>query len=279
MIKKTGSTEHKEFLDELKNLEAFFTDSHAHIHFSPLSDDAVGVLKRADEHKVKRILTIGTDIEDSIKAVEFAGQHKNVYAAVGVHPHDVKDFTEQGMVTLKVLLKKPKVLALGEVGLDFYYDNSPRDMQESTFANFLRLATEESVPVIIHNRDSTERMVAVLGSELPKRENNGIIHCFSGDTDLLRFALDHGFYISYAGVVTYPKSEELRATLKYVPRDRLLIETDSPFLSPLPYRGKTNEPAYTAYTALTVATELKISLEELAEILESNFLTLFGDKL
>lgn len=279
MIKKIGTPEHKEFMESLSQLEGFFTDSHAHIHFSPLADDAEGVLQRAAEHKVKRILTIGTDIEDSIKAVEFAAKHENVYAAAGVHPHDVKDFPPDGILTLKSLLKRPKVLALGEVGLDFYYDNSPRKIQESALASFLNLAAEENMPVIIHNRDSTERMIEVLKAELPMREKNGIIHCFSGDTDLLRFALDHGFYISYAGVVTYPKSDGLRDTLKYVPKDRLLIETDSPFLSPMPYRGKTNEPAYTAYTAETTALELGISLDELADILESNFQTLFGDRL
>ncbi|QAR31889.1 TatD family deoxyribonuclease [Geovibrio thiophilus] len=279
MISKKDTPEHREFLDKLAGLNGFFTDSHAHVHMQPLSEDADAVLLRAAEHKIGRIVTIGIDVEDSRRAADFAAKHSNVYAAVGVHPHDTKDFPESGLDSLRELLKAPKVIALGEIGLDFYYDHSPRETQEKCFASFLAIAEETGMPVIIHNRDSTARLTEIMKAELPPREKSGIIHCFSGDTDLLRYALDNGFYISYAGVVTYPKSEELRRTLQFVSKDRLLIETDAPYLAPAPYRGRTNEPAYTAYTAETIAAELGMSLEKTAELLESNFQSLFGDRL
>lgn len=279
MISKKDTPEHRVFLDKLAGLDSFFTDSHAHIHMQPLSDDAEAVLARAAEHKIGRIVTIGIDVEDSGRAVQFAAKYENVYASVGVHPHDTSGFPADGIDSLRELLKAPKVIALGEIGLDFYYDHSPRETQEKCFASLLGLANDTGTPVIIHNRDSTARLIEILEAELPVREKSGIIHCFSGDTDLLRYALDKGFYISYAGVVTYPKSEELRRTLEFVPRDRLLIETDAPYLTPAPYRGRTNEPAYTAYTAETVAAELGMSLMETAELLENNFQSLFGDRL
>jgi len=279
MIAKKNSPEHTAFLDKLTAFEGFFTDSHAHLHMSPLVEEADAVMERAAQHKIKRIVTIGIDIEDSRNAVGFAGRYDNVYASVGVHPHDTAGFPENGIESLRELLKAPKVLALGEIGLDFFYDHSPRETQEKCFASFLGLANETGTPVIIHNRDSTARLIEIMKAELPAREKNGIIHCFSGDTDLMRFALDNGFYISYAGVVTFPKSDELRRSLAFVPKERLLIETDAPYLAPSPYRGRTNEPAYTVYTAETIAAETGMTLEETAELLENNFQSLFGDRL
>lgn len=177
----------------------------------------------------------------------------------------------------EAMLRSDKVIALGEIGLDFYRNHSPQERQEDVFAILLDLAVAEEKPVIIHNRDATSRCMDVMDPIIGSRERNGIIHCFNGDKDFLRWALDNGFYISYAGPVTYKKSDDLRETLKYVPAERLFIETDCPYLAPMPYRGKTNEPARTVFTAETVCAEKGLSLQELAHRLEENFRTLFGD--
>lgn len=278
MILKKGTPEHQAFLEKLGQTDIYFTDSHAHIH--SLDDEQSSlVFKKMKEHKVMRVLTVGTDISDSQKAVEFAQTHENVYASVGVHPHEAELFEDNGIDTLRKLFNQPNVVAVGEIGLDFFYDHSPRKVQEQVFSKLLLLAKEMEAPIIIHNRESTERLIDILRSELPPRDRSGIIHCFSGDKDLLRFGLDNGFYISYSGVVSFPKSSELRETIKYVPRERLLIETDAPYLTPVPYRGKINEPAYVVYTALVMAEQVGISLEKMAKILENNFQTLFGGRL
>ncbi|MGE4318704.1 MAG: TatD family hydrolase [Deferribacterales bacterium] len=277
MISKAGNQAHQDFLNELKELGekgAFFTDSHAHIHMPPLTEDTDGVLKRAHDNLVRRIITIGTDLEDSAQAKLMAEKYDNVYFAAGVHPHDAKDFSGD-MSQFSELISHPKCLAIGEIGLDYYYDLSPRDVQMNVFRSFLELAAEHKKPVVIHNRDSAEDCVAVMDSVIRGRERNGIIHCFSGDIPLLRWALDNGFYISYAGPVTYNKSQELRDTLQYVPMDRLLTETDSPYLSPMPFRGKTNEPANTVYNALEISTIKGVNLYETAVQLEENYTQLF----
>jgi len=279
MINKKGSPLHHQFLAELKaagEAGAFFTDSHAHIHMEPLAEDMEGVISRADENCVRRIVTIGCGLEDSLLAQKAAETHDRVLFAAGVHPHDsatcdVFDVTEG----FRSLFTHPKCIAIGEIGLDYFYDLSPRDIQQKVFRHFLQLAKEYKKPVVIHNRDSAEDCVRILNDELRGRDRNGIIHCFSGDIELLRWALDNGFYISYAGPVTYSKSDDLRATLEYVPLDRLLVETDSPYLSPMPFRGKTNEPANTVYNALEISTIKGVNLYEFAVQLEKNFNTLF----
>ncbi len=277
MISKSGNQAHQNFLKELRELgekSAFFTDSHAHIHMSPLLEDTDGVIMRASENCVKRIITIGTDINDSVLAMQTAEKYENVFFAAGVHPHEAKGFS--GNVSeFSELITHPKCLAIGEIGLDYYYDLSPREIQQNVFRSFLELAVEYKKPVVIHNRDSADDCVAVMDSVIRGRERNGIIHCFSGDITLLRWALDNGFYISYAGPVTYNKSQELRDTLQYVPMDRLLTETDSPYLSPMPFRGKTNEPANTVYNALEISTIKGVNLYETAVQLEENYIQLF----
>lgn len=279
MINKKGSPLHYQFLAELKaagEAGAFFTDSHAHIHMEPLSGDMEGVISRADENCVRRIVTIGCGLEDSLLAQKAAETHDRVLFAAGVHPHDsekidIVDATK----SFHEIFTHPKCIAIGEIGLDYFYDLSPRDVQQNVFRHFLQLAKEYKKPVVIHNRDSAEDCVRILNDEVRGRDRNGIIHCFSGDVDLLRWALDNGFYISYAGPVTYSKSDDLRATLEYVPLDRLLVETDSPYLSPMPFRGKTNEPANTVYNALEISIIKSVNLYEFAVQLEKNFNTLF----
>ncbi|MCD8553557.1 TatD family hydrolase [Seleniivibrio sp.] len=285
MINKKGSPLHHQFLMELKSAGeagAFFTDSHAHIHMEPLAEDMEGVISRADENYVRRIVTIGCGLEDSLLAQKAAASHERVFFAAGIHPHDSSsyDFSEaydDSDVTkgFHKLFTYPKCIAIGEIGLDYFYDLSPRDVQQKVFRHFLQLAKEYKKPVVIHNRDSAEDCVRILDEEVRGRDRNGIIHCFSGDIQLLRWALDNGFYISYAGPVTYSKSDDLRATLQYVPVDRLLTETDSPYLSPMPLRGKTNEPANTVYNAYEISIIKSMNLYEFAVQLEKNYNTLF----
>lgn len=279
MIKKRGSLKHIEFLTELKEAVengARFTDSHAHIHMKPINEDIDGLLLRAEENGVHRIVTVGTDLKDSYAARDVSRKYENVYHTVGVHPHDASEFTLQQMTDFEEMLKDPKAVAVGEIGLDYYYNHSPQERQKEVFAMFLDLAVANHKPVVIHNRDSDKDSIDVLASVVKGRENNGIIHCFSGDRGLQKWALDNGFYISYAGPVTFNKSEDLRETVKYVPLDRLFVETDCPYLSPEPFRGKTNEPANVVYTLYQICEIFDANLYDVGIQLENNYKQLFG---
>jgi TatD DNase family protein len=279
MIKKRGSLKHNEFLTQLKEAidsGAVFTDTHAHIHFNQLTEDLDGVMQRAADNGVHRIVTIGIDLKDSVEAQKVSNKLDNVFFSVGVHPHDAAQFELNQLAKFEAMLSDPKCIAVGEIGLDYYYDHSPRNIQKDVFAMFLDMAKANDKPVIIHNRDSAEDCVDVLRSVVSGRERNGIIHCFSGDRGLQKWALDNGFYISYAGPVTYNKAQDLRDTVQYVPKNRLFVETDSPYLSPEPYRGKTNEPANVVYNASEICEIINDNLHNVAVQLESNYTQLFG---
>jgi len=278
MIKKRGSSHHQEFLSQLKEIcrdGAVFTDTHAHIHFSPLSDELSDVIKRASENGVKRIVTVGIDLEDSRKAMETSEKADNIFFTAGVHPHDASQFTLSQITEFEKLMSHPKALAVGEIGLDYFRNHSPEKRQKEVFLTFLDMAKTIGKPVVIHNRDASDDCVEIMDSVIKGRERNGIIHCFSGDKKLLRWALDNGFYISYAGPVTYDKADELRETIDYVPLDRIFIETDCPYLTPSPFRGKTNEPANVVYTAYEICVRKGINLSDFAVQLEYNYTQLF----
>jgi len=279
MINKSGSIVHNEFLAKLNNAVAggtTFTDTHAHIHFSPLSAELSDVIKRASDNGVNRIVTVGIDLADSKKAKAVSEKHDNIFFTAGVHPHDASNFTLAQIAEFEALIVSPKAIAIGEIGLDYFRNHSPHDRQKEVFLTFLDMAVAHNKPVVIHNRDASKDCIDVMDSVVKGRENNGIIHCYNGDRDMLRWALDNGFYISYAGPVTYGKSEELRDTVKYVPLDRIFIETDCPYLSPSPFRGRTNEPAHVVYTANEICEIIDIEIEELAVQLEKNYTQLFG---
>lgn len=280
MIKKNGDIQHQNFLKLIEgNNGLTFTDTHAHIHFKPLSDDVEGLLSACRKNKVDKIFTVGINYDDSIEAVRLAEKHENIYAVAGVHPHDSEEFNFNNLGKFEELFVHEKVIGIGEIGLDFYRNHSTPERQEEVFLTFLDLAVTHKMPVIIHNRDATKRCVEVLNSMVAKRGNNGIIHCFNGDKDMLKWALDNGFYISFAGPLTYNKAVELHETVKYVPLDRLLVETDCPYLAPVPFRGKTNEPANVIYTALMMSELLNVDIFKLTGILEQNTQSLFGNKL
>jgi TatD DNase family protein len=249
-------------------------DTHAHLHFPEFAGDLDAVLERARAAGVRRILTIGTDVESSHAAVALAERLPDVWAAVGVHPHDAGEVDAAGLEEIRRLTAGPRVVAVGEIGLDYFRDLSPRPVQADVFRRLLGLAREVGKPVLVHCRDAHADVLRILEEEDTPR--GGIMHCFSGDVEIARRCLDLGLAISLAGPVTYPNARALPAVARFVPADRLVIETDCPFLPPQGYRGKRNEPAYLALTAARVAELRGEPLPELAARLTANACALFG---
>src|SRR6266446_4181860 len=227
-------------------------DTHAHLHFPEFAGDLDAVLARARAAGVRRMVTIGTDVATSRAAVALAAREPDVWAAVGIHPHHATSADDAALVEIERLASAARVVAIGETGLDFFRDLAPRDAQARAFRAQLALARRVGKPVIVHCRNAHEETLALLASE-GVRETGGIMHCFSGDVAIARRCLDLGLLLSLAGPVTYPKPGALPEVARFVPGDRLVIETDCPFLPPQPYRGKRNEPAYLALTAARVA--------------------------
>ncbi len=248
-------------------------DTHAHLHFPEFAGDLEAVLERARAAGVRCMVTIGTDVESSRAAVALAGREPDVWAGVGIHPHAAGLADEAQLAEIERLAAAPRVVAIGETGLDFFRLLSPRDAQERAFRAQLALARRLRKPVLVHCRDAHEETLAIL-AEVPVGEAGGIMHCFSGDAGEARRCLDLGLLISLAGPVTYPKARALPEVAKVVPADRLVVETDCPFLPPQPYRGKRNEPAYLAVTAARVAELRAEPLEELASRMSENARTL-----
>jgi TatD DNase family protein len=244
-------------------------DTHAHLHFPEFAGDLEAVLERARAAGVRCMVTIGTDVESSRAAVALAGREPDVWAAVGIHPHAAGQADEAQLAEIERVAAAPRVVAIGETGLDFFRLLSPRDAQERLFRAQLALARRLRKPVLVHCRDAHEETLAIL-AEVPVGEAGGIMHCFSGDTVIARRCLDLGLLISLAGPVTYPNARALPEVAKVVPADRLVVETDCPFLPPQPYRGKRNEPAYLAVTAARVAELRGEPLEELASRTSEN---------
>jgi len=250
-------------------------DTHAHLHDEKFAADRDEVLRRAREAGVRRMVTIGTDADTSRDAVALAEREPDIWATVGLHPHDAHAGDDALFAELQRLAASPRVVALGEMGLDFHFDVSPRPVQEAALRRQLALARALGKPVALHCREAHATMLPIL-EEARVREVGGIMHCFDGDVEIARRCLDLGLLISLAGPVTYPKPRELPAVARFVPADRLVVETDCPYLPPQPYRGKRNEPAYIAITAARVADLRKESLEELAPRMAENARRLFG---
>ena len=252
-------------------------DSHAHIYYRDYAGDFDEMLQRAADAGVDAMLVVGTDIESSRESVELAEKYPQLYAAVGIHPHDAGRVTDACYDVIRDLaLSSAKVVAIGEIGLDFYRDRSPRDDQERVFRAFLRMASELDKPVIIHDRDAHQQVLDCLREEGTQR---GVLHCFSGDAAMAAEAIAMGFYISIPGTITYPANEALREVVRAVSIDRMLVETDCPYLSPVPHRGKRNEPAYVRLAAERVAEVKGLSLEDVARITTKNVRDLFGIRL
>ncbi len=249
-------------------------DSHAHIYYRDYAGDFDDMLKRAEDAGVSAIVVVGTDIESSRESVELAEKHPQLYAAVGVHPHDAGRVTAGCYDVISTLaLSSRKVVAIGEIGLDFYRDRSPRDVQELVFRRFLRIAAELDKPVIVHDREAHTQVMTILREETVRK---GVLHSFSGDAKMASEAAALGFHISIPGTITYPGNESLRDVVRSVSIDRMLVETDCPYLTPVPHRGKRNEPAYVRLAAEKLAEVKGLTLEDVARITTKNAGDLFG---
>lgn len=262
-------------MEELPTLAYPLVDSHAHLDSGRLQGDLAEVLQRARQAGVSHMLTIGCDLDSSAQSVQLAETYPQVFAAVGIHPHDAQQLDDSVLERLRHWAQHPRVVALGEMGLDYNRNYNPADIQKQAFAQQLQLAIDLDMPVIIHNRDANDDVLAMLQHYQHPRLR-GILHCFSGDAHLAKACLELGFYISFAGPLTYPKNEALREAARSVPAERLLVETDCPYLAPQKFRGKRNEPAYVRYTAAALAEAKGLSLNDIARITTRNLEQLLG---
>lgn len=251
-------------------------DSHAHIQLDNYSTDRNAMLVRARNAGVHAILVVGFDLQTSRDAITLTEAHAGLYATVGLHPHDAKSFGAKTLEIFRKLASHPKVVALGEMGLDYYRNLSPSVLQKTAFERQLDLAEELNLPVVIHNREAYHDILPILKAR--SNRIHGVMHCFSGDVEIMRQTLNLGFYIGIGGPVTYRKADGLQAVAREVPADHLLVETDCPWLAPQFRRGKRNEPAYVRSTAENIAELRGISLDEVAEITTHNFDRLFRVK-
>ena len=249
-------------------------DTHAHLHVPEFDADRPEMLARARQAGVTRMLTIGTEVPTSRAAIALAEAEPDVWASVGVHPHDAAEADADVLAEIERLASAPRVVAVGEIGLDFFRNLSPRDVQERVFRHLIGLARRVRKPVVVHCRDAHAEVLAILGEERAS-EVGGIMHCFSGDVEIARRCLDLGFLVSLAGPVTYPNARALPDVARFVPADRLVIETDCPFLPPQGFRGKRNEPAHLAITAARVAELRGEPLADLAARMSENARALF----
>ncbi len=253
-----------------------FTDSHCHINAADFADDREETVQRAREMQITYILDVCDDIADMPRLLDFCAKHKQIYTTAGVHPELADKYPDFTAEQILEQAKSPYVVGVGECGLDYYYNADIKEQQLKVLAEHIKAAQLSGLPLIIHNRESDDDMMALLGEAYKKQKFKGELHCFSSSEKLLEFALSIGFYISASGIITFKKSEELRQMFKNVPNDRLLIETDSPYLAPVPHRGQRNEPAFVVNTA-QVLTELKnMAVADLAELTTNNFLALFN---
>jgi TatD DNase family protein len=257
-----------------------FVDSHAHIDGPEFDADREEVIERAHAAGISAILNVGTGDPHSgafERAIELGKSHESIYTAIGTHPHDARFYNDEAEERTKSLIQGgERVVAWGEIGLDFHYDNSPREVQVAVFKRQLRAAGDLNLPVIIHTREAETETIEILKSDYDGADRRGVFHCFSGSEDLARRALEVGFMISFSGIVTFKKADELRNIARLVPLDRLLIETDCPYLTPVPYRGKRNEPAYVVEVARCLAGLHGLEIEQLAHVTTENFMRFFS---
>jgi len=253
--------------------EASLIDSHCHLDNAEFNDDRDAVIERALEAGVEHMMAIGTgdgppDLEAGLRLAE---KYPAFYATVGIHPHDAAKATPDDLKRFAALLGHPKVLAVGEIGLDYHYDFSPREVQESAFIEQMGIAASAKKPIVIHTREAWEDTLALIERHWTPHGIGGIMHCFSGGPEEARRAIDLGFYLSFGGIVTFPKALAVQEAAKSTPRDRILVETDAPYLAPVPKRGKRNEPALMVHTARKLAELRGESYQELCSATTENF--------
>jgi TatD DNase family protein len=251
-------------------------DSHCHLDYPGLVDDLPGVLGRAAEAGVKLMLTIGTKVKEFDRVLALAEAHDNVWCTVGTHPHNAAEEPYITAADLVALSRHPKVVGIGEVGLDYHYDHSPRDVQAKSFRTHIAAAREARLPIVIHSREAEADTADILEGEMAQGTFTPLFHCFSSKSDLAHRGLAIGAYVSFSGIITYKNAEDIRATARGIPLDRLLVETDAPYLAPVPYRGKTNEPAFVVATLEKLAEVKGVPPEDLARQTNLNFFRLFS---
>ncbi|MCM8731413.1 TatD family hydrolase [Hephaestia sp. GCM10023244] len=253
-----------------------FVDSHCHLNYKGLAEDQQAVIERARARGVERMLNISTRESEWDAVLATAEREPDVWATVGIHPHEADQHSHIDTAKLVERAQHPRVVGIGESGLDYYYDHSDRARQQASFRAHLAAARETQLPIVVHTRDAEEDTAAILADEMGKGAYPGVIHCFTASGAFADIALDLGFYISISGIVTFKNAKDLQQTAARLPLDRLLIETDSPFLAPVPHRGKTGEPGFVVDTAHFLAALRGESIEELAAATTRNFKTLFA---
>lgn len=252
-------------------------DTHVHLNVQAFDEDRHEVIQRAREIGISHMINVGFNRETIPSSIALAEQYDFIYSTVGWHPTDAKDMTPDDLEWIESLCRHEKVVAIGEIGLDYYWDTSPKDVQARVFREQIRLARKLGMPIVIHNRDAHHDVVQILREE-KAAEVGGVMHCYSGSWETAKMCLDMNFYISFGGPVTFKNAKQPKEVLEKVPLDRLLIETDAPYLAPHPYRGKRNESSYVRLVAETAAQIKGISLEELAGITSRNAISIFGIK-
>ncbi len=250
-------------------------DTHCHLDFPKLADQLDDVLARARNADIKQMVTICTKVRQFDKILQIATSRDNVFCSVGTHPHYAEEEQDISVDEIIALSTHSKVVAIGEAGLDYHYDNSPRDLQQTVFRRHIDIARQTGLPLVIHTRDADEDTIAILKEEMSNGAFPALIHCFTASRKLAEEVLAMGLYISLSGVLTFKNSTDIQAIATDLPLDRLFVETDAPFLTPTPHRGKTNEPAYTQHTAQKLAELKRLSLEEIARTTTENFYRLF----
>ncbi|WP_075289065.1 TatD family hydrolase [Pararhizobium arenae] len=251
-------------------------DTHCHLDFPDFEPERDAVVERAMAAGVKQMITISTRVKKFDTILGIAEGYDNVFCSVGTHPHNADEELDVETADLVRLSAHPKVVAIGEAGLDYFYDNAPRDAQAIGLRRHIAAARETGLPLVIHSRSADEDMAAILTEETGKGAFPFLLHCFSSGPDLARVGVELGGYISFSGILTFPKSEELREIAKTVPHDRMIVETDAPYLAPKPFRGKRNEPAYVAHTAQVLAETIGVSEAEITDITTENAFRVFS---
>jgi len=252
-------------------------DSHCHLDFDNLYNDLDNVIKRADINEVKYLLTISTNLKSFEKIKIIVEKYKNVYGTFGIHPHETKDFKN---IDSKFIIKNKdahkKIIGIGETGLDYYYNHSDKKIQKESFVQHIIAASEIGIPVIVHSRNAENDTYDILKNENKNSNLKVLIHCFTGSKNFAKKIVDLGFYISVSGIITFKNSTELMDTVSYIPTDRLLVETDSPYLAPVPYRGKSNEPSYIKHTVEKLSHLKKIPVNDIMKTTSNNFFKIFN---
>ncbi|USJ24814.1 TatD family hydrolase [Ensifer adhaerens] len=251
-------------------------DTHCHLDFPDFEAERDDIIARAQDAGVEQMITISTRVKRFETILAIAEAYPNVFCSVGTHPHNADeelDITTEDLVRLSA---HPKVVAIGEAGLDYFYDNAPREAQVEGLRRHIAAARETGLPLVIHSRSADEDMAAILAEETGKGAFPFLLHCFSSGPELARVGVELGGYVSFSGILTFPKSEELREIAKTVPHDRMIVETDAPYLAPKPFRGKRNEPAYVAHTAAVLAETIGVTTEEIARITTENAFRVFS---